>query len=588
MGLKREERGDGPRDLGEARRELASLRRELADARRAALENERELAAARRRLDEQARDLDLAVRTTGERYRRLMESASDAIVILDGAGRVLEMNRRAEDLLGRPRVEVAGRRFVELLRPEEAAVAERGFERLLAEGQVRAPGVHFRRPDGRRLVVDVSASVALVDGRRSALVIVVDVTERSRLEREVLQVRKMDAIGRLAGGVAHGFNNLLTAIAGYSDLLLAQLGDRPSLLKFIEEIKRAGDRAAALTRQLLAFSRKQVLAPRLVDLNELVSNLAEMLRWLIGEDIELALDLDPSIGRVRIDPGQMDQVVLNLVVNARDAMPEGGKLTISTSEGPLDEPVAGGRDAGLAAGPYVRLTVADTGQGMDDRVLAHLFEPFFTTKEEGKGTGLGLSTIYGVVTQSGGLIDASSEPGRGSTFRVYLPRVGAAVEPAGAAEPAAAGEGSETVLVVEDEEVVRALVREILQAARYSVLEAANGAEALALCEKHPGPIHLLVTDLVMPGMSGRELARFLVPLRRGMKVLYMSGYSVDTLFEGGVPEAGSAFLQKPFTPTTLARQVRELLDAPPRALGTAAARPRQPRTKGKQQGHPD
>jgi PAS domain S-box-containing protein len=380
-------------------------------------------------------------------------------------------------------------------------------------------------------------------------------------EEELRQSQKMEAVGRLAGGIAHDFNNLLTVINGYSELILHRLGPADPIRAELEAIKQAGARAAALTGQLLAFSRRQALQSRVLDLNAVVANMDSMLRRTIGEDIELRTVLQPELGRVKADPGQIEQVILNLAVNARDAMPHGGRLTIETADVELDETQTR-RLLTVIPGPHVLLAVSDTGCGMDKETQARIFEPFFTTKEKGKGTGLGLSTVYGIVKQSGGSIWVYSEPGRGTTFKIYLPRV---EEPAEAVEPDTAGApspgGTETILLVEDEAGVRSLARTALQAYGYTVLEASNGSEALQICERHEGPIHLLVTDVVMPGMSGKELADRLASGRPEIKALYVSGYTDGSIIHHGMLDPSVAFLQKPFSPDALARKAREVLD---------------------------
>jgi CheY-like chemotaxis protein len=371
----------------------------------------------------------------------------------------------------------------------------------------------------------------------------------------------MEAIGRLAGGVAHDFNNLLTIIFGSSDVLLEDLSRDYRLRAEVEEIMKAARRAASLTRQLLAFSRRQLLELQVLDLNALVANLEGMLRRLIGEDVEFRTVLTPARGTVLADPGQLEQVIMNLAVNARDAMPQGGKLTIETAAADLDESSAQAHIP-VIAGSYIMLAVSDTGTGMDAEVKARLFEPFFTTKEKGKGTGLGLAMVYGIVKQSGGYIWVYSEPRHGTTFKIYLPRIEADPEPLAPKAAPVSLRGSETVLVVEDEEAVRSLIRTVLETRGYVVIAAEAGEAALRLANAHDGVIHLLVTDVVMPGMSGRDLAEHLAPVRREMKALYLSGYTDDAIVQHGVLEQGIAFLQKPFMPQELARKVREVLDA--------------------------
>ena len=385
--------------------------------------------------------------------------------------------------------------------------------------------------------------------------------ELAETQGQLEQAQKMDAIGRLAGGVAHDFNNLLTVILGRTDILLHPLPPGDPMRRGIELIQRTAGRAANLTRQLLAFSRKQVLEPVVLDLSAVATDMKDMLGRLIGEDIALLTMPTPGLGRVKADRGQVEQVVMNLAVNARDAMPQGGRLILETANVDLDDEYVR-RHVGARPGPHVMLAVADTGAGISHEIQSQIFEPFFTTKEPGKGTGLGLATVYGIVKQSGGYIEVDSEPGRGTTFRIYLPRLDAEPAPVDrSVGPAAAAGGTETILLVEDEEGVRELARDILRASGYTVLEARNGAEALLLCERHQGPLDMLFTDVVMPRMSGRELAERLAPLRPDLSVLYMSGYTDDAVIRHGVLAAGTAFLQKPFTPAGLVLRVRETLD---------------------------
>jgi two-component system cell cycle sensor histidine kinase/response regulator CckA len=386
--------------------------------------------------------------------------------------------------------------------------------------------------------------------------------DRVRLEEQLRQAQKMEAIGRLAGGIAHDFNNLLTAITGYSELVLDSLGSNLRARKYVEQITKAGWRAATLTRQLLAFSRRQVQQLKVLDLNAVVTNFEAMLHPLIGEDIQLETVLQARLGLVKADPGQIEQIILNLTVNARDAMPEGGKLTVETANVELDEAYAR-RRVSVRPGPYVMLAFSDSGSGMDAETQARIFEPFFTTKERGKGTGLGLATVYGIVKQSGGNIWVYSEPGKGTTFKIYLPQVEGVAEGSEPALPRSSIlRGSETILLVEDEEMVRTLAREILEAHGYTVSEARDSTEALRICHMHSGSIHLLVTDVVMPGLSGRELAARLGPIHPETKVLYMSGYTDDAVVRHGVLNAGLAFLQKPFSGNAFLRKVREVLDS--------------------------
>jgi CheY-like chemotaxis protein len=377
----------------------------------------------------------------------------------------------------------------------------------------------------------------------------------------------MEAVGQLAGGIAHDFNNLLTAILGNTQLLLRDLPPGDTKRQDVEEIRKASERAASLTRQLLAYSRRQMLQPEILDLNVVVAEMDRMLRRLIGEHIALNTVLAPELGRVRADPNQIEQVIVNLAVNARDAMPDGGKLTIETANMELDESFAQAH-LGAVPGHYAMVAVTDTGSGMDASVRAHLFEPFFTTKEVGKGTGLGLATVYGIVKQSDGYISVYSEPGRGSSFKVYLPRIQTPQSAATASGKDRLDRGTETILVVEDEAAVLALSRRALEMQGYVVLAAADPAAAIRVVERHGGMIHLLLTDVVMPGLSGRELADRLIARRPGLRVLYMSGYPGDAVVQHGALPVGSAFLQKPFSPDGLARKVRDVLDSEHGPLG--------------------
>jgi two-component system cell cycle sensor histidine kinase/response regulator CckA len=387
-------------------------------------------------------------------------------------------------------------------------------------------------------------------------------------EEGLRQGQRMEAVGRFAGGVAHDFNNMMSAVVGFSVLVLDDLEPDDPLRRYVEEIQRAGERASGMAKQLLAFSRKQVLLPQVLDLNSVVSDVNELLARLIGEDVELVMQLAPSVHPIEADSGQLEQVIVNMAVNARDAMPAGGRLVIATANVEIGESEAA-RQPELEAGAYVMLSVSDDGEGMDTETLRQIFEPFFTTKDEGMGTGLGLATAFGIVKQSGGDIQVQSELGQGTTFRIFLPRAQAPVirlEP-GSPAPRAPG-GSETILLVEDEAVVRSLEREVLITSGYTVLEAAVPSHAIEIARTYPGVIHLLLTDLVMPEMSGDELARRLSVERPDMKVIFASGYAPDAIAQRGILEAGTAFLPKPLTPASLASKVREVLDpaAVPRA----------------------
>ncbi len=443
---------------------------------------------------------------------------------------------------------------------DQAALVARGVRAVLA-GLLPEFSLEYAcggetRPQWFRLIVTPMRG----DGRpEGAVVMHVNVSDHKRVEQQLHHAQKMEAVGRLAGGVAHDFNNLLTVINGYAEMVQDRLPPGDPVRELVGEITRAGERAAALTRRLLAFSRQQLVVPQVLDLNALVADTEKLLRRLIGEDVELVADLEPALGRVQADPGQVEQILMNLAVNARDAMPRGGRLTIQTRNLRVDV----SDSSGVVPGPYVLLAVADTGCGMDEATQARLFEPFFTTKGPGRGTGLGLATVHGIVQQAGGHIAVESAPGRGTTFRIYLPRV-EAVGPTRKSQQGAhlRPGGRETILLVEDESAVRALVRAVLQDGGYQVLEARDGREALQMVEQYPGPIHLLVSDVVMPELGGRELADRLAGLRPDLKILYLSGYTDDAVLRHGVREAEAVLLQKPFTPDALALTVREVLDA--------------------------
>ncbi len=499
-----------------------------------------------------------------ERYRALMEQANDAIVILDSRHRILELNRAGLRLIGHSRREIVGRPYDDFVAPEEREESRRGFEVLVREENLRVPLRHLLRADGTRVPVELSGAVVRIGDDSTACIILHDITERRRLEAQFQQAQKMESVGRLAGGIAHDFNNLLTLILGYGELVLRAIADRPAVCRQVETMVRAGESAAALTRQLLAFSRRQVLEPRVLDVNALIRQIEKMLHRLIGEDIELVADLEPELGHVHADAGQIEQVLMNLVVNARDAMPAGGRMTLSTRNHlPPLSPTAASPDGlrpGTATEPaLVALTVADTGCGMDDALQSHIFEPFFTTKQEGKGTGLGLATVYGIVHQSGGRIEVASRLGEGSAFTVYLPATGEPLAPPTVAA-AAPGRGHECILVAEDDAVLRSLAKEILEEKGYVVLAADGADEALRLAGGYDGRIHLLLTDVIMRGKSGVELANALLARRPGLRVIYMSGYT-DREVQTGAP--GVAFMQKPFKPADLARRVRASLDQP-------------------------
>ncbi|MGH9779727.1 MAG: PAS domain S-box protein, partial [Candidatus Acidiferrales bacterium] len=466
-------------------------------------------------------------------------------------------------ILGVTPEEVGGRMetVLEVVHPEDRERVKAGLEGAAREKKPFASEHRIVRPDGAVRVVNAQAEVSYDEkGRAERMVgIVHDITEQRRLEEQFQQAQKMEAVGRLAGGIAHDFNNLLMLIRGYSELMLEHAGADKTEKQYAREVIEAADRAAGLTQQLLAFSRKQVLEPRVVSMNEAVQQMEKMLRRVLGEDIELGVRRKAARPWVKVDPSQLEQVILNLALNARDAMPKGGLLTLETANVELDEEYARQRPE-VQPGDYVMLAVSDTGAGMSEEVRAHAFDPFFTTKEKGKGTGLGLATVYGIVRQSGGNIWVYSEPGKGTTFKIYFPLVGRPVAEEALPEVLEAPAGTGTVLLAEDEERVRKLGRQFLEASGYRVLEATSVGEALELMAKHKEEIDVLMTDVIMPQMSGRELAERVVKMKPTVRVLYMSGYTDDVIVRHGELEAGTAFLQKPFTKEALARKLRELL----------------------------
>jgi PAS domain S-box-containing protein len=495
-------------------------------------------------------------------YGAMVESARDVIFTLTPDGVVTSLNPAFATITDMPAEQWIGKPFSDLLHPEDVLLAA---QRLAAAVRGEPPGpvvpLRIRRADGTYRIGEIHV-VARKIGERVVSVFGIgrDVSDRIALEEQLRQAQKMEAVGRLAGGVAHDFNNVLTAITGYSDLLLEDLADEDPRRQDVVEIQAAALRAAALTRQLLAFSRKQVVQTRTLDLNNVVRTLDKMLQRLLGEDVKLEFSLSSALGAIQADLGQIEQVILNLAVNSRDAMPSGGSLRLQTANMDLEDAAAGER--GVSPGPYVMLAVSDTGSGMDVETMSHIFEPFFTTKETGKGTGLGLATVYGIVKQSGGHISVASEPGRGTTFTILLPQVDKTPEdpsPAAPSQPVAGG--SETVLVAEDDPSVRAVVADVLTQKGYRVLRAPDPQTALEMAQGQPERIHLLVTDLVMPGMTGRELADALMAERPGLRVLYMSGHTEDAVVRQRVLEDGAPYLQKPFAPYELASKVREVLD---------------------------
>jgi hypothetical protein len=539
---------------------VVAIRRELGEA------------AGRRR----RREAEDALREAQERFRFVVENTADVVYRLRFPDMVYDyLSPGIERLTGYGPREINGVGLNGLVvsatdtagRP--VAIEKMEWARRIEQFGEFSADYQVRTKNGElRWLADHSFPWRDGQGRLlGAVGTLVDVTVRKDLEAQLTQAQKMEAVGRLAGGVAHDFNNLTTAILGYSELMLRRLGAADPLRRHVAEVTRAAERAAGLTRQLLAFSRKQLLQPRVLDVAEVLEHSRGLLERLIGEDIELVTRGEPGVGRVRADPVQLDQVILNLAVNARDAMPRGGQLVLEASNADLDEDYAH-EHVTVRPGRYVMLAVSDTGHGMDKETQRRIFEPFFTTKEMGKGTGLGLSTVYGIVQQSGGYVWVYSEAGRGTTFKIYLPRVEDEVDrpPPVAEPPAARAITSELLLLVEDEASVRELLRELLETAGYSVLEASRPSEALRIAQSRAEPIRLLITDVVMPEMTGPELARRLAEMRPGLRMLFLSGYTEGVVVDKGLLGDGAHFLQKPFTGDALEAKVREVLDGPARA----------------------
>ncbi len=497
----------------------------------------------------------------------LLEDSAEPMLVVDAETLAfLEVNPAAVDKYGYNHDQFRELRLTDIVPPEDRARVTDAITR----DRLEAPSfleIRHILGNGQSVEVDMLLHRIRYAGRQAALVVPLDGTRRKQLEEQLRQAQKMEAVGMLAGGIAHDFNNLLTIINGYSQMLLAGLPENDENRISVEQIMKAGERAAELTQQLLTFSRRQVVRPKVLNLNAVVSGTAVMLRRLIGEHIELRIVEGSDLAKVHADPGQLEQVILNLTVNSRDAMPSGGTLILETQNVDLDEAFTGTRTT-LQPGRYVMLAVTDSGTGMDAQTRSHLFEPFYTTKAQGRGTGLGLSTVYGIVKQSGGEIVVYSEPGHGTCVKIYFPAVNEGVtEDAAENLQARTLAGSETILLVEDEEAVRKLVRRTLEKQGYQLLVAASGAEALDIAHQQDRPIHLLISDVVMPQMGGGQLAEQLKALRPKIQVLYISGYTESSMRSGSLGK-GELFLQKPFTPAALARCVRELLDradgAPP------------------------
>lgn len=498
---------------------------------------------------------------SAERYRLLFTESPFPQFVIDGeTRRFVDINEASMRLYGYEREEFLARRLEDLVVPEEREHARQKWAETLRLGAMRISARHHVTKTGARLDVDVTSTRIVLGARPTILSNIRDMTVERRLEVQLAQAQKLESIGNLAGGVAHDFNNLMSIILSYTHLMLEELPPAHQFRADLEEIKRAGDRATDLTRQLLAFSRQQILEPQDVDLVGVLQSMGRMLKRLLREDIELEIALPHQVGSVRADPGQLEQVIINLAVNARDAMPQGGQLTIEAKDVELDGQWALDNQ-GLVEGAYVMLSVSDTGQGMDEDTRGRIFEPFFTTKPKGQGTGLGLSTVFGIVKQSGGHIGVYSEVGRGTTFKVFLPRTERSAPTyrrfVSTQTPVHAWE---TILLAEDEDQVRAVIRAILTRAGYTVLEASNGDDALQRAKNSTVPIHLLLTDVVMPGMGGRVLAERMSEVLPNLKVLFMSGYTDDAIVHHGVLEAGLSFYQKPVTPQALLQRVRDVL----------------------------
>ena len=513
--------------------------------------------------------MDRRVRENEQWLAATLGSIGDGVIAIDGRGCVRFLNALAERLTGWPAADAAGRNVTDMFRIVEEKSRETVRNPALdalrtGESTELAPNtLLIDRAGGERPIDDSAAPIRGVDGTVAGAVLVFrDITERRRLEDHLRQAQKMEAIGRLAGGIAHDFNNIITIISGFCEFLLS--GDYPEASRgqFVRNIRDASDRAASLTQQIMAFSRKQLLVPRVLDLNTVVAEMGALVKRLIGSNIEFVTELAPDLAPVKADPTQICQVFLNLAANARDAMPKGGRLVVTTSNVVLDESTT--RDyPDVAPGRYALLAIADNGVGMGEAVLAHIFEPFFTTKAVGRGTGLGLATVYGIVKQSGGHVAVASRPGEGTLFRIYLPTVEAAAAPAATPDRAPTKRGDETILLVEDEDTVREMMKLVLKSNGYEVLEAEDGAVALEIARAHPGTIHLLMTDLMMPRLSGRELADRLVAEKRVGRVLFMSGYTEDVLARQDVASSSADFLHKPFTLDGLTAKIREVLDRP-------------------------
>ncbi len=537
-------------------------------------ERTQRLKESNRQLHREIKERMRAEQTTKEseeKFRTIFDNAVDGILIADPVSKSFVMgNETVCAMLGCAPEEIKDLSVVDILPPERRSHVLEQFEKWGEQRFSPATDVPVKRKDGSVFYADINSAPIEIGGREYLMGIYRDITARKHAEEklreseeQLLQSQKMEAIGRLAGGVAHDFNNMMLVVLGYSEILLKRLAEDEPSRNIVEKIREAGERAASLTNQLLAFSRKKMIQPKILDLNALIADMEKMIRRLIGEHIELLFFPGKELAPVLADPAQIDQILMNLLVNAGDAIAKVGKITLETANVELDETFAQ-RHPGAKPGPHVMIAVSDTGVGMDRETRSRIFEPFFTTKKDGKGTGLGLSTVYGIVKQSMGSIWVYSEPGKGTTFKIYLPKVeGNAEFPDKVKSYPNAHRGAETILLVEDEEMIRELARSALAEMGYTVLQAGNGAEAIHVVESHKSPIHLLVTDVVMPAMGGQELAERVKSLDPKTRVIYMSGYTDSTIAHHGVLAEGIDFLQKPFTPGDLARKVREVLDRP-------------------------
>jgi len=497
---------------------------------------------------------------TARQWDETFNAISSAIFLIDREGKIVRCNRVALEMAEASEDKILNRFLKSVL--VERGIPEENcpFDDMIEKKSMQTTVFYYNNRYFRIVLNPIPEENNRLKG---GVCIVTDITEIKRLEEQFRQAQKMEAIGRLTGGIAHDFNNMLTAIIGYSDFLLMNLKEKDPSRQIIKEIKKAGKRAASLTQKLLAFSRKQVLQPEIIDLNDVVRDMEKMIRRLIGEDIELVTVLVEDLDRIKADRSQIEQVIMNLVVNARDAMPSGGRLTVETGNVEFDTDYTNRHlDTKIIPGSYVMLAISDTGIGMDEKTRSHIFEPFFTTKGKGEGTGLGLSTVYGIVKQSGGYIWVYSEPGMGTTFKIYFPKIEEkAAERRKTEKEEVISEGTENILLVEDEDMVRGMVRESLVKFGYNVLDARNPEEAIQIADRNDGTLDLLITDVIMPGMNGKSLAEYLVKKHPKMKVLYMSGYTDQTIVSQGILEEDISFIQKPFSPVDIAKKVREVLD---------------------------